>query len=285
MINHLSIKKLVFIIFSISFSLISCKSSKNNVELPKEKHYSFRATFKIGIKKDSIAFVFKNPSYSPLRFYISSENKLDEVLLNPHQKKEVQFINNLFLKEDIIKLKRKILYGDLTKNVDSLTPIALPFPFGKTYSILQGNNSSFTHNTIESRYALDFAMNEGQEITAVYDGVVVASIDLYTLGGRNKKLKGYGNYITIYHETLGTYSTYFHLKPNGSLVQPGEKVKQNQIIGYSGHTGYSTQPHLHFVYQKPHKEIVLASIPFRFKDGTKSTDLKKHMKVTHLNND
>lgn len=246
----------------------------------------------MNVEKDSLTFIYKNPSYSPIRFYSNFDNKLrqqfletnnlNEVLLNSLQNKTIKLKHDIFTKNDIKSLKRNILYGDITKQVDSLEPIALPFPTGKTYSVLQGNNASFSHNTKESRYALDFKMNIGQEISAVYDGVVVAAIDQYTLGGKDKRLEQYGNYITIYHETLGTYSTYFHLKHNGSIVKPGQKIKQNQIIGYSGHTGYSTEPHLHFVYYKPDKDIGLASIPFVFKNGTRSTDLKKYMKVTHI---
>jgi len=285
--NNIFIKFLV-----ISLCFISCKSSKNGVEIPKEKFYSFTVTFNVQVEKDSLIFVYKNPSYSPVRFYSNFDNKLhqqfletndlNEVLLNPLQNKTVKLKNDIFTKKDIKSLKRNILYGDITKQVDSLEPIDLPYPVGKTYSVLQGNNASFSHNTKESRYALDFKMNIGQEVSAVYDGVVVASIDKYTVGGRDKRLEPYGNYINIYHEKLGTYSTYFHLKPNGSIVKPGEKVKKNQIIGYSGHTGYSTEPHLHFVYYKPDKDIGLISIPFVFKNGTKSTDIKKFMKVAHI---
>lgn len=54
---------------------------------------------------------------------------------------------------------------------------------------------------------------------------------------------GYGNYIVISHD--GTYSTlYGHL--TSAYVSVGEYVKQGQVIGAMGSTGFSTGAHLHF---------------------------------------
>lgn len=58
---------------------------------------------------------------------------------------------------------------------------------------------------------------------------------------------GYGNNVVISHGKSGSYyyqSLYAHL---GSVtVKPGQYVKQGQVIGYVGSTGYSTGWHLHF---------------------------------------
>ena len=53
----------------------------------------------------------------------------------------------------------------------------------------------------------------------------------------------WGNYIIINHG--GGYTTlYAHLSRRN--VSKGKKVKQGDVIGLSGNTGYSTGPHLHF---------------------------------------
>lgn len=82
-------------------------------------------------------------------------------------------------------------------------------------------------------YGIDFSISEGENVVSTADGVVVeAQFD-------SKK----GNYAIIQHNEV--FSTFYsHLK--SISVQPGEKLKKGQIIGYSGNTGLSTGPHLHY---------------------------------------
>lgn len=54
----------------------------------------------------------------------------------------------------------------------------------------------------------------------------------------------YGNYIRIWHETLGFHSFYAHL--DAATVQAGQRVTQGQQVATMGSTGNSTGPHLHF---------------------------------------
>ena len=58
---------------------------------------------------------------------------------------------------------------------------------------------------------------------------------------------GYGNWIEVYHGIVNgksVTSRYGHLSSRGVAV--GTPVKAGQVIGYSGSTGRSTAPHLHF---------------------------------------
>jgi murein DD-endopeptidase MepM/ murein hydrolase activator NlpD len=56
--------------------------------------------------------------------------------------------------------------------------------------------------------------------------------------------------VKIYHSD-GTFADYVHLRYGGVLVEVGEEVRAGDVIGLSGNTGYSTQPHLHFAVHQP----------------------------------
>ena len=80
---------------------------------------------------------------------------------------------------------------------------------------------------------LDFGVPEGTPIRAAKSGTV--TIAAYT--------GGYGNYTCIDHGG-GLSTCYGH--QSAYAVSVGQSVNQGQIIGYSGNTGNSTGPHLHF---------------------------------------
>ena len=44
----------------------------------------------------------------------------------------------------------------------------------------------------------------------------------------------------------GTFADYSHLKHQGAMVKKGDYIKKDQLIGYSGSTGFASGPHLHF---------------------------------------
>ena len=92
---------------------------------------------------------------------------------------------------------------------------------------------------------LDFKMKMGSPITAARSGVVVALQESNTKGGASSKYFRQANSVTIRHSD-GTLSSYGHLKFNGVVVNVGDTVQQGQLIAYSGNTGYSALPHLHF---------------------------------------
>lgn len=54
---------------------------------------------------------------------------------------------------------------------------------------------------------------------------------------------GYGKTVVINHG-YGQITRYAHM--SNVIVTVGQYVKQGQVIGYSGSTGNSTGPHLHF---------------------------------------
>ncbi|WP_052339729.1 M23 family metallopeptidase [Gorillibacterium massiliense] len=83
--------------------------------------------------------------------------------------------------------------------------------------------------------ALDLAADEGTPIKATNDGIVALAEPLYLTG----------NSIYIDHG-MGLFSQYAHLSKLN--VKAGDHVKQGDIIGLVGTTGFSTGPHLHFTF-------------------------------------
>ena len=94
-----------------------------------------------------------------------------------------------------------------------------------------------THPVLHHRQmhaGLDFAMPIGTPIYATANGVVLsAGIQ-----------PGYGHMVEIRHN-FGFGTRYGHL--NGKyLVKQGDFVRKGDIIAYSGNSGLSTGPHLHY---------------------------------------
>jgi len=95
------------------------------------------------------------------------------------------------------------------------------------------------------KYAIDFILPQGTPILAAQDGIVINVVDNFNKGGNGNEYFKYLNYITIEHNN-NELSQYGHLKHRGALVKIGQKVKNEEVIGYSGNTGWTTEPHLHF---------------------------------------
>ncbi len=88
-----------------------------------------------------------------------------------------------------------------------------------------------------SRYhnGIDYATGVGTPVIAAANGVVIATSTGWS--------GGYGNQIVVSHGN-GVATRYAHL--NSVKVSSGQTVVQGQLIGYSGNSGNSTGPHLHF---------------------------------------
>ena len=80
---------------------------------------------------------------------------------------------------------------------------------------------------------IDLRLPEGEIVLSTADGIVVKSSS-----DENR-----GNYLLIKHNDVFT-TAYFHFK--SVSVKEGDKIEKGQTIGYSGSTGLSTEPHLHY---------------------------------------
>jgi murein DD-endopeptidase MepM/ murein hydrolase activator NlpD len=137
---------------------------------------------------------------------------------------------------------------------------SLPYEKGTKHLLAQAYDSKFSH---KGEYALDFKMKEGTKVCAARAGTVVSLRADSQKGGLKPEFLSEGNYIIIQHED-GSYGNYWHLRYNGALVAIGDTIKQGQVIGLSGNTGYTAFPHLHFeVTTAP--VVSSQQVPTRFK--------------------
>lgn len=86
---------------------------------------------------------------------------------------------------------------------------------------------------------VDFQAAPGTRVKAALDGIVEGTGDT----DRTCKGASFGKWVFIRHNN-GLATLYGHL----SLIKAieGQRVQIGDVIGYSGNTGYSTGPHLHF---------------------------------------
>ncbi|HKI01226.1 MAG TPA: M23 family metallopeptidase [Thermoanaerobaculia bacterium] len=130
----------------------------------------------------------------------------------------------------------------------------------------------------------------GKDVRAVADGTVVEvfadatesydrlrqpgegaqDFEKRTVTAQNELLaKGYkapiGNYVILKHAG-GEYSHSVHLKQGSVKVKAGDAVTRGQVIGQLGHTGNSTEPHLHFQLTDGPDPMYSRGIPIVFKD-------------------
>lgn len=138
-----------------------------------------------------------------------------------------------------------------------------PFAHGAKFEVGQSHNGSYTHNNDQNRYAIDFNMDIGTPVHAARDGVVVFVKEDSNIGGASARYGEHGNVIIIMHND-GSFANYVHLRRNGAIVKMGDQVQTGQHIGYSGNTGRSTGPHLHFDVQIPDLAGSMVSIPVTF---------------------
>ncbi|MBN1337890.1 MAG: urea transporter [Bacteroidales bacterium] len=165
----------------------------------------------------------------------------------------------------------KNLYAHISNKIrfegNRFLPVSLPF-WGE-WTVTQGHQGQYTHKN-EWSEAWDFEiMDEAGKpfrgkgtkpsdyfcynkpviapadgwIETIYDGV-----DDNEIGEVNLK-QNWGNSVIIrHHDTL--FSQLSHLKKESFKVKRGDYVKKGDIIAYSGNSGRSPAPHLHFQFQE-----------------------------------
>lgn len=235
------------------------------------------------LSEDSLRVDLYNPVPSPIRYRITAQVlNLDTLFLaQPLDTLRVAFPTG---GKDTSKVRSDLrvhyYFGDPARPVRP-RPMAPPFPRDRWYRVIQAYGGSFSHQTPYSRYTLDFAMAEGDTVSAADDGVVVGVIEANTVGGDSREYRPYANYVTLFHPETGLYSQYVHLQPEGSLVAVGDTVSRYQPIGLSGNTGFSSRAHLHFNVMVPDSAEGMVSYPIWLEGEIDARTIRRNDRVEH----
>jgi murein DD-endopeptidase MepM/ murein hydrolase activator NlpD len=112
-----------------------------------------------------------------------------------------------------------------------------------SYTRISSNFSHRRYHPVLHHYSphlgIDYAAPTGTPVQATGAGTVMVAT-------RNK---ANGKYVKIRHNN-NYISYYLHLSRFGKGIKSGVKVKQGQVIGYVGSTGYATGPHLDYRVKK-----------------------------------
>jgi murein DD-endopeptidase MepM/ murein hydrolase activator NlpD len=126
-----------------------------------------------------------------------------------------------------------------TKNIYS-KPIRKEHDLGRPPSIYK--------HPPELEYAIDFICKIKTPIFASLEGKVVKVTNDKKVKPKSERFNNHddaGNQILIQHAN-NEFSHYAHLSLHTIKVKEGDLVKQGDLIAYSGNTGFSYKPHLHF---------------------------------------
>lgn len=158
---------------------------------------------------------------------------------------------------------------------EALNHLPKHFPLAETEVILEVSGfGSRIHPFHKGKYiheGIDLAIPKETPVLAAGDGIVTRThygdIDA-----------GYGNYVEITHGD-GYVTRYAHL---GSVkTKKGSKIKAGDVIAYSGNSGGSASPHLHFEVIKDGKHV--NPVPY-FLTGISTQKLSRIYKLSlHTN--
>ena len=117
-----------------------------------------------------------------------------------------------------------------------------PMPTSTTISSYYGPRTAPTAGASSFHKGIDIPCPIGSGVIAVADGTVAVAEYRGTTG----------NCVSIHHGN-GLFTRYYHLSAFNCKV--GDIVTAGQTIGFSGNTGVSTSPHLHFAVYENGKDV------------------------------
>jgi Peptidase family M23 len=201
---------------------------------------------------------------------------------------KIKAISVTFNPDDVIQSLLLAPFETYPETDNQLSKNTYMMPIQDEWFVFWGGANQFInyHYEIdEQRYAYDLVIVEGgqsfkdtpklnddfysfnKEVVAPCDGRVVNVVNSIVdneLGSTNVS-NPEGNYVTIQHAN-DEYSLIAHFKQNSIVVEPGQTIKQGQLVGLCGNSGNSSEPHIHFQVMDSPNHHNAKSIRIRFHD-------------------
>jgi len=120
---------------------------------------------------------------------------------------------------------------------------AVSSPFGTRIAPHRGYRYAARYHQAGSRFGreefhsgIDIAVPSGTPVRAPGPGVVIAT-------GHSPRL---GTYVRLLHDEVQLETVLAHLSRIQKGLKRGQPVRRGEVVGFSGNSGRSTGPHLHF---------------------------------------
>jgi len=231
---------------------------------------------------ESIQFIAVNNNPTPITLSFSltgsgfdvDKNLPVTLVIAPHSRQDIVRITQQKQLEPLrFGIRYTYQFGDAFTPPDENARYILPLAKGASFLVVQGPAGTnlagtiVTHNNDYSRYAFDFGIPEGTPVIAAREGVVIDLRDTFTVGRPDPSYGNKANYMAIMHDD-NSIAYYFHLAPRGVHANIGQRVNAGDLIAYSGNTGFTYGPHLHFDVRRAaiseKGEVVQMSVPVDF---------------------
>lgn len=210
------------------------ESQKNDKEENKIKLEGMQTKYK---DQNSLVVINKTKKSTLLDQTKNKESNYKQLLADRLKKKEA-------LEDEIRDFENKLRVEIDPTSLPIVGPGVLKWPVDEVRITQYFGNTPFATKNPQvynggGHNGVDFAAGIGTPMKSAEKGIVVG------VGDTDKECSGvsYGRWVLIEHpNNLSTL--YAHL----SLIKvtKGQTVSTGQVIGYSGDTGYTTGPHLHF---------------------------------------
>lgn len=180
----------------------------------------YELVVKVGVEEDVKKIAVKDAKFPVTKIVVTP--KLEEQGFTPEN------IVQSFEKNENVQIREAVEVSNVAPYFSESfrVPLDKKVIVGNFGNIRQSGESSFQH------LGIDLDAKVGDPLYAMNDGKIIFQ----------KTLPSYGNTIIIDHG-VGIFSLYLHL--DQFLKSLGDEVSRGDLIGRTGDTGYSIDPHLH----------------------------------------